>query len=83
MTTTLASALAPEWKDRLGLTHRRSPELYESAEAVSDVPQGHHIVRRCNRRGAAARRCGHGDSHCQCRLDICQQTEFKGVARYQ
>lgn len=34
MTTTLA----PEWKDRLGLTHRRSPELYESAEAVSDVP---------------------------------------------
>src|SRR3546814_13611444 len=38
MPTILASALAPEWKDRLGLTPRRPPELYESADAVSDGP---------------------------------------------
>ncbi len=30
--------LPPEWKERLGLAGRYSPELYESSEAVTDVP---------------------------------------------
>ena len=36
MTTAATSPLGPEWKDRLGLTNRRSPELYETAEAVTE-----------------------------------------------
>lgn len=49
MTATLAPKLAPEWKDRLGLTQCRSPELYESGEAISDVPQQSHQLRRGER----------------------------------
>lgn len=30
--------LEKEWKDRLGLANRRSPELYESAGSVTDTP---------------------------------------------
>lgn len=33
-----AHTLSNEWKDRLGLAGRRSPELYESSKAVTDVP---------------------------------------------
>ena len=60
MTTTLASALAPEWKDRLGLTHRRSPELYESAEAVSDVPHAPAIRAALTEMGVSAIFCVQG-----------------------
>jgi hypothetical protein len=38
MTDVRSIALGQEWKERLGLTNRRSPELYESSEAVSDTP---------------------------------------------
>lgn len=38
MTTATPRSLGMDWKDRLGLTHRQSPELYESVEAVRDVP---------------------------------------------
>jgi len=30
--------LRQEWKDRLGLTHRRSPEFYETVDSVGDAP---------------------------------------------
>ncbi len=60
MTTTLATALAPEWKDRLGLTHRRSPELYESAEAVSDVPHAPAIRAALTEMGVSAIFCVQG-----------------------
>jgi hypothetical protein len=30
--------LEPEWKERLGLTNRRVPEFYETADAVVDTP---------------------------------------------
>jgi hypothetical protein len=33
-----ALPLEPEWKERLGLTNRREPEFYESADAVIDTP---------------------------------------------
>ena len=54
MTDTLASTLTPEWKDRLGLTHRRSPELYESADAVNDVPHAPAIRAALNEMGVSA-----------------------------
>lgn len=60
MTTTLASSLAPEWKDRLGLTHRRSPELYESAETVSDVPHAPAIRAALTEMGVSAVFCVQG-----------------------
>ncbi len=60
MTATMASALAPEWKHRLGLTHRRSPELYESAEAVSDVPHAPAIRAALSEMGVSAIFCVQG-----------------------
>lgn len=38
MTDVRALPLRKEWKERLGLANRRSPELYESSENVTDVP---------------------------------------------
>ena len=38
MPTSRSMPLDDAWKDRLGLGGRRSPELYESAEAVTDAP---------------------------------------------
>lgn len=38
MTNVRPLSLGPEWKARLGLANRRSPELYESAEDVTDTP---------------------------------------------
>jgi hypothetical protein len=38
MTDVRALPLSQEWKERLGLANRRSPELYELAENVTDVP---------------------------------------------
>ncbi|GGN46462.1 type I endonuclease-methyltransferase fusion protein [Novosphingobium indicum] len=60
MTDTLASTLTPEWKDRLGLTHRRSPELYESADAVNDVPHAPAIRAALNDMGVSAIFCVQG-----------------------
>lgn len=60
MTITLASTLAPEWKERLGLKHRRSPELYESAEAVSDVPHASAIRAALTEMGVSAIFCVQG-----------------------
>jgi hypothetical protein len=56
----MTTALAPEWKDRLGLTHRRSPELYESAEAVSDVPHAPAIRAALAEMGVSAIFCVQG-----------------------
>lgn len=60
MTTTVTSALGPKWKDLLGLTHRRSPELYESAEAVSDVPHAPAIRAALTELGVSAIFCVQG-----------------------
>ena len=60
MTRNLASTLASEWKDRLGLTNRRSPELYESAEAVSDVPHAPAIRAALTEMGVSAIFCVQG-----------------------
>lgn len=38
MSDRLALPLDPAWTDRLGLSGRRVPEFYESAEAVADTP---------------------------------------------
>ncbi|TPI12233.1 N-6 DNA methylase [Mesorhizobium sp. B4-1-3] len=58
--TTLATTLAPEWRDRLGLTHRRAPELYESAEAVNDVPHAPAIRAALSEMGVSAIFCVQG-----------------------
>lgn len=60
MTDTLASTLTPEWKDRLGLAHRLSPELYESADAVNDVPHAPAIRAALNEMGVSAIFCVQG-----------------------
>ena len=60
MHPTLTNTLAPEWKNRLGLTHRRSPELYESAEAVSDVPHAPAIRAALTDMGISAIFCVQG-----------------------
>jgi hypothetical protein len=60
MKTARASAMAPEWKDRLGLTHRRSPELYESAAAVVDVPHASAIRASLDEVGLSAVFCVQG-----------------------
>lgn len=56
----MTATLAPEWKDRLGLTHRRSPELYEAAEAVSDVPHAPAIRAALTEMGVSAVFCVQG-----------------------
>src|SRR5579863_1707848 len=33
-----AHPLEADWKERLGLTNRHEPELYEAADAVTDTP---------------------------------------------
>lgn len=57
MSSAPASVLAPEWKDRLGLTYRHSPELYESADAVSDVPHAPAIRAALSEMGLSAIFC--------------------------
>lgn len=57
MTAAVASTLGSEWKDRLGLAHRRSPELYESAETVSDVPHAPAIRAALTEMGVSAIFC--------------------------
>ena len=60
MTTATTSALAPEWKDRLGLTHRQSAELYESADTVSNVKHAPAIRAALNEMGLSAIFCVQG-----------------------
>lgn len=60
MTTAATSPLGPEWKDRLGLTNRRSPELYETAEAVSNVPHAPAIRASLTEMGLSAIFCVQG-----------------------
>lgn len=60
MTQTSSSAPTLEWKDRLGFTHRRAPELYESAEAVSDVPHAPAIRAAMSEMGVSAIFCVQG-----------------------
>lgn len=55
-----ASVLTAEWKDRLGLRYRHSPELYESADAVSDVPHAPAIRAALNEMGLSAIFCVQG-----------------------
>ena len=60
MYPTLTKTLTPEWKTRLGLAHRHSPELYESAEAVSDVPHAPAIRTALTDMGISAIFCVQG-----------------------
>lgn len=60
MTTSAALSLASEWKDRLGLTNRRSPEFYENAEAVVDVPHAPAIRAALDEMGLSAMFCVQG-----------------------
>lgn len=60
MSSAPASLLAPEWKDRLGLSYRHSPELYESADAVSDVPHAPAIRAALDEMGLSAIFCVQG-----------------------
>lgn len=60
MTIGAKTQLGSEWKERLGLTHRRSPELYESAEAVRDVPHAPAIRAALNEMGLSAIFCVQG-----------------------
>ena len=48
------------WKGRLGLTHRRSPELYESVEAVRDIPHAAAIRAALEEMGLSAVFCVQG-----------------------
>ncbi|WP_272992780.1 HsdM family class I SAM-dependent methyltransferase [Porticoccus hydrocarbonoclasticus] len=59
-TTTEKSQLGSEWKERLGLAHRRSPELYETAEAVRDVPHAPAIRAALTEMGLSAIFCVQG-----------------------
>lgn len=49
-----------EWKDRLGLAHRQSPELHESADAVGDVPHAAAIRSALEEMGLSAVFCVQG-----------------------
>lgn len=60
MNTQSPHPLEPAWKDRLGLAFRRAPELYESAEAVSDVPHAAAIRAALEEMGLSAVFCVQG-----------------------
>jgi hypothetical protein len=52
--------LRPEWKERLGLANRHSPELYESAAAVTDTPHALAIRIALDDLGLSAMFCVQG-----------------------
>jgi hypothetical protein len=52
--------LGQEWKGRLGLANRRSPELYESPEAVTDTPHALAIRAALDELGLSAVFCVQG-----------------------
>lgn len=58
--TDVAVRLTSQWKDRLGLTHRRSPELYETSDAVVDVPHAPAIRAALDEMGLSAVFCVQG-----------------------
>ena len=60
MTAATRHALPAEWKDRLGLTYRRSPELYESAESAVGVPHAPAIRAALEGMGLSAVFCVQG-----------------------
>lgn len=60
MSSARSPALALEWKDRLGLTNRRVPELYESADTVVDVPHAFAIRAALDDMGLSAVFCVQG-----------------------
>ena len=60
MTTATAHTLPAEWRDRLGLTHRRAPELYESAESAVGVPHAPAIRAALEDMGLSAVFCVQG-----------------------
>ncbi|MBW8724451.1 MAG: N-6 DNA methylase [Inquilinus limosus] len=57
MTSAVANELTSAWKERLGLTHRRSPEFYENSEAVVDVPHALAIRAALDDMGVSAIFC--------------------------
>ena len=60
MTAATRQALPAEWKDKLGLTYRRSPELYESAESAVGVPHAPAIRAALEDMGLSAVFCVQG-----------------------
>jgi hypothetical protein len=60
MTEAPALPLEREWKERLGLANRRSPEIYESSESVSDTPHAVAIRTALDDLGLSAVFCVQG-----------------------
>ena len=60
MSTAAASLDEGSWKERLGLTARRAPELYESSEAIVDVPHAPAIRAALDDMGLTAVFCVQG-----------------------
>lgn len=60
MTNGSTQPLQPEWKARLGLSNRRAPELYETADAVVDVPHALAIRAALDDLGLSAIFCVQG-----------------------
>lgn len=60
MTAAIHHSLTAEWKDRLGLTYRRSPELYESAESAVGVAHAPAIRAAIEDMGLSAVFCVQG-----------------------
>ena len=60
MTAFTSYPLQAAWKNRLGLAHRRAPELYEAADAVSDVPHAAAIRAALDEMGLSAVFCVQG-----------------------
>ena len=60
MSSVAKSLQEGSWKDRLGLTHRRAPELYESSKTVVDVPHAPAIRAALDDMGLTAIFCVQG-----------------------
>jgi len=55
-----AETLSPSWKEKLGLSRRRAPELYESSDLVADVPHAPAIRVALDEIGVSAMFCVQG-----------------------
>ena len=60
MTAIDRQALTAEWRDKLGLGHRRAPELYETAESAIGVPHAPAIRAALEDMGLSAVFCVQG-----------------------
>lgn len=60
MTDARQVTLGKEWKERLGLTNRAAPELYESVESVGDTPHAVAIRTALDALGLTAMFCVQG-----------------------